>query len=239
MIEGIKGLLGDGKTIYGVNEVLHYKYVRGRRVHTNAHIIGHKGIGDIESLFAFAKIRGSFVFGDDWIAEMDSRWAGRNVLLSHKMLQFRHYGNDFLYSFQVMSGSDLRLRQITDKFILIENVGFPMFKVVEVSTDGIPLCQPYFIEFDKEVYESFDTEQDVIKRISMDSLMRLYRECGIKGIFASVLNTRYNIDKGVLRDIYEMLQYEKYCFVKETLDWNGLEVVDLDKWLDVKNDGEE
>lgn len=133
MILQLLAKMGGGKSILMVYLALLGFFGRGRKVYANFDVgsppfnFPFDTIGDIRSCGS------GLVFIDDIITWFDSRLSSKNYKVSWFYMQSRKVGReegiDIVYSLQVDTGTDYRLREVTDCVIETFELEFPFFQL--------------------------------------------------------------------------------------------------------------
>lgn len=132
MLVGIFGPQGSGKTLYALWYVMRYYVERGRysTALSNVRMISPNperpiGLLDQAQFKALDHMQDALVVIDEAYLWLDSRTPSRNRQLSYLVLQSRKRGFDILFTAQIKSSVDLRLRDQAEFWITCENKGYP------------------------------------------------------------------------------------------------------------------
>jgi len=212
MISGIFGNLGEGKTLLAT--YLAYKEAqKGREVYANLSLPFAKRL---DTILGLKDVKDAFVVIDDIIPFLDSRQSQKNVFMSWILNQSRKREVDIVYTSQVLSAVDLRLRFLTNLIFQTYLIAFPLFRIEVYNCEG-NLITSFRIKYDPEIYNLYDTYEVVEQRIRLVDLEKLMVECGKKTVFAHIVKARYNISLESARVIYDLLEKNKIKLLEEFL----------------------
>lgn len=171
MIIGILGLEGTGKTMLGVI-IATIRKSQGAKIVSNVKTYKYNDY-DFEKDFLFLiertksdrkkKPDNYLVFIDEIAQYLDARNSMRpiNKKLTLKLMQIRKYGMDMIYTAQLLMSADIRLRKLTDTFLMPEYDKYKMtlsWKVVDVNGNSVDKKS---ITVNESIYKLYDTYEDI------------------------------------------------------------------------------
>jgi len=212
MISGIFGNLGEGKTLLA--SYLAYKEAKkGRTVYAN---FGLPFAERLDTILRLKEVKNAFVVIDDIIPFLDSRQSQKNVFMSWILNQSRKRDVDIVYTSQVLSAVDLRLRLLTNLIFQTHLISFPVFLIEVFDCEG-NLITSFKIKYEPEIYQLYDTYEIVEQKIKLLDLEKLMLECEKKSVFAHIVKSRYNISLESARVVYDLLKKKKIDLLREFL----------------------
>lgn len=215
-ITGIFGNLGEGKTL--LDAYFANKHIdNGWATYTN---FGLHGSQDLLSLMDLRTIGDCFVGIDDIVVMLDSRLYTSNVAVTWLLNLARKSGLRIVYTAQVLSAVDLRLRHITNIIIMTKQLRFPYFKIKVFDQEGNQYDKKT-IKYLPKTYNSFDTNRKVFQVIKIEELYKLLDISKNQTMFKPLIQGRYNISSTVAGPLYTALQDENLEYIEQILWFNG------------------
>lgn len=172
MILSIMGFAGTGKTLLGVYFSARYKYLGNYEIISNLKKLSFKDY-DVEKDFILLvdSIRSNrnllpekkLLFVDEIQQYLDSRESAtsKNKKLTRYFYQIRKFGFDFIYTLQDFHSVDIRLRRITEYFVL------PSYdkrnKILSYELYGVDeeLITTRSIRIPDKLFNMYDTYEDI------------------------------------------------------------------------------
>lgn len=218
MIGGIIGQLGQGKTLFLTYlALLHLK--QGEKVFSNYSI---KGVTTkrIDQLLDLQNIYTGFVALDDIVPWLDCRQSMKSTIATWCFNKTRKRGLKIFYTCQVLGSVDYRLSALTNFFYFSQQIRFPTFTILKVNPAGSSLKR-YTYTYSKNVYESYNTLEEVEAYISYKDLKDVKRKCETKTVFCAVLPTMYTLSIRQASVIYDLLKKKQRKLLKMLLKAYG------------------
>ncbi len=221
MIWEFEGQLGDGKTIGAVA-------LAKRKHDSNRVVYGNLGIGgwsrDIDNILAVKDLHNCVAVLDDLIAWLDSRKSMKDSWATWILQRSRKMDVDIIYTQQLDTGVDVRLRAVTNVRVKTYCVRFPVFR-----WDFCDLNDRVYkrrrVRFSESVYELYKTREVVVQDIDLAFVQRLFLDVPKKSAFSHLLNSKYNIGVTVGACIFELLELGAVHRLSELLESHGFQVV--------------
>lgn len=219
----IQGGLGSGKTLLATYLVK--KYMRlGIPAYTQHKV---QGAETLETLMGLKKIKSAVVCVDDAITEgLDSYGQqSQGGRLATRILRFaRKRGLIMIFTQQLETGIAKRLRRITNYIFEPETIVFPYFKVRGYTNRGVCFFDK-IIKFYPEVYDSYDTEEEVFQHVELDDLEECYAVArGNRPIFNVLVTSKYQFTNDVRSAVYECLRDKNTMALDYVLEDYGYEL---------------
>ena len=172
MIIGIIGLEGTGKTLLGVILSTVLKKTTNYKVMTNVKSYKYNDY-DFESDFImliektklerYKKPERILVFIDEIVQYLDSRESMKpiNKKLTRRLMQIRKYGFDMIYTAQLLMSADIRLRRMTDTFI-VPDYDEHTYRLEWTQTDMLMnSVTKKSIIINPDIYKLYNTFEDI------------------------------------------------------------------------------
>lgn len=215
-VTGVIGTIGSGKTIF-CNWQMKRAILRGHLVYTNYALDGAQSI---EKMMDIKNYENCVMTVDDIISLLDSRTAIGNRFATYLFVNVRKTGKHLLWTAQVDTGADLRLRAITNVWVYPWIIRFPTFGLRFESPTG-KVISKMKVTYSSEVYKSYDTLEQVEQKINLTELKDLQRDIGLKDVYEEIVSIKYNIPKQVASMIYDLFIRNKTKYIVELLDKYG------------------
>jgi len=202
LITAIIGPMGCGKTITAV-WLAYQHHKRGWEVYSNVKLPFSE---DIFTVFDLEEIRKALVLLDDAIAWLDSRMSFRNTAITWILLQARKRELEIVYTSQVETGVDLRLRMNTNLIIRPTLLRFPIFRLRFYDPEGYELYHKT-IRFGKKIINLYDTLEIVFQKICLDDLYDTFYQAGEKVThFAPLASAKWGLPSQACRSLAVFLR---------------------------------
>lgn len=166
-------------------------------------------------------------FIDDIISWLDSRQSMSNFKTSWLYTQSRKRAEgkpfDIIYSSQVDTGADYRLRAVTNGVIKPSIIEFPFFNLEFYSVEG-EYIDSKVIEYGSDVVDLYDTYEIIEQKVSLNKLIELRNRCD-KSTFSQIAGLRYSFTLELGKNIYTLLGNNDIDLVSELLEGNGYKLI--------------
>ena len=220
MILGIFGGLGQGKTLLAVYLAKRH-HESGREIYANFKLPFAK---PIENVIGLRDVEDCVVVFDDIIPWLDARLSYKHTYISWILNQSRKRKVSIIYTSQIETGIDLRLRHLTNFIIYTKEVAFPLFELKIFDQFG-NLIDRFRILYSKEIYSLYDTYEIVEQRVRLRDLKKLFEVAGKKNIFAYLCKAKFNFSKNFSEVIFDLLKAEKIDLLEEIMLGQGYTLV--------------
>lgn len=224
MIIVVNGRLGQGKTLL-MTYFAKYFMQKGLPAYTN---YGVEGAESLDVLMEMRDLRDCFIGIDDAIQEGFDSYSqmGKGGKLATKLLRFLRKRRIVLcLTQQIYTGIALRVRHITNYVFDTMILSFPYFRVQGYLQDG----KKWFdriIKYSKEVYESYDTDEEVSQKIYLIEMQNLYEIANKnRTIFTDLCTGAYALNNDISKSIYECLTTRNIEALSMLCDYWGIELI--------------
>lgn len=223
MIIVINGMLGSGKTLFMTYLVKRFM-LKGLPAYTNYRVDGAQ---NLDVLMNIRDLSNCVIAIDDSITEGFDSYSqmGKGGKLATKVLRFaRKRDLILIFSQQVYTGIAIRVRHITNYVFNVRQVTFPYFRVQGYLPDG-RLWINKILRYSPEIYQSYDTKEEVTQRVTIGELNKLYNIARKnRTIFVDLLTGQLALNNDVSKSIYECLNTRNYEALEIMSDYWGLTI---------------
>lgn len=217
--------MGEGKSISMayIGDVAREK---GRVVHANFKL------GDFslpfDTIRDIKRVGSGLVLIDDIISWLDSRASMKNYKITWLYTESRKRGGeegvDIVYSSQVDTGADYRLRYLTNAVMCPVNLGFPFFRLDFFSIEG-RLLGSKTVRYGEDVTSLFNTYEVIEQKVYLSDLRKLFSGCVSKTVFTLIVGGRFNFTQELSRAVFDCLKVGEIFYLRELLELSGFELV--------------
>lgn len=221
MILDIIGAPYEGKTLYMTNLCMEAK-IKNMECWTT-YYTKYSHTLDTLSQLEDLEYKGDsqiFVGLDDFVSWLDCRNANRNTASTWMFNKYRKLGLCIVYDEQIKGAIDFRLGDITNIFFYTRQIKFPRFEIIPKLPDGTLANEPFEIVYGNDVSQSYNTLEQVEKRIRHSELIKMYDsikdvDSGAKKLFALRLKSKFGISKDNGELILSLVEAKKEEILEE------------------------
>jgi len=211
--------LGEGKTLL-LTYISNLQHLKGELVYANYTLPFSEEFTNLNML---TKIENCFVALDDIIPLMESRESQKHILSTWILNTCRKRKIRMVFSAQIHSAVEYRLRKICQLVIETSEIQFPDFEIKVYNSRGIKQDE-FKISYRQDILNLYETSEVVYQRIALKALIDLVEEVLKKRTFQTVTRAKYAFAFDLAGSIFDLIKAEKYDLLRDTLETYGYQI---------------
>jgi len=222
IIAGIFGKneeLGEGKTLL-LTYIAQKQHLKGEKIYSNYSLpFSH----EFTNIGMLTKIKNCFLALDDIIPLMESRQSQMHVLTTWILNTCRKRGIKLVYTAQIQSAVEYRLRKISQIVIQTSYIDFPRFHVEIFNTRGKKIDE-FQITYKSDILSLYSTLEIVYQKIPLKQLIGLVEKIGRKRNFQTITRAKFAFSYDLAGTIFDLIGSEMFDVLEETLEGYGFKL---------------
>lgn len=211
--------LGEGKTLL-LTYISNLQHLKGELVYSNYTLPFSE---EFTNLGMLSKIKNCFLAIDDIIPLMESRESQKHILSTWILNTCRKREIKLVYSAQIKSAVEYRLRKISQLVIQTSLIQFPSFHIKIYNSSGEQQDE-FKITYQADILDLYETLEIVYQRIALKELIALTEEVNKKRTFQTITRAKYSFAFDLAGSVYDLLGLEKYDLLRDTLESYGYQI---------------